>query len=430
MDIMGSVQTFSELNCDNGSKWSCAQADIAKFYDTICPLGIARSLIQHGVPISEACFAARLHSSPTITLTIASTSRSIASRTRGLLTGSASAALLAIVPLLDIWENIPRCVNAEALPLEPMAYIQLVQSNISDTTDTTWRHWLLITEDTRRSEAPKWQELPHCAKHLGVMAWADNLFTFAVTTAGAMIRMEAIATFLNTHWGLSIKAASKELLLAPGHDECTPMPGWEVNECMKALGHVLEGSGATDARQDSTPKAAWRAYWRQFKGVAKTLGTWHRLRHMRRCVDPIVRFRCSRWLWTKTAASRLKAQQRRMTLPLLAVRKATAESWEDFAKRRERAYKECDLQGWDALWASSVATWHKHLDRHADLAAAMMHNLSVLQDDVNFHRITFMALIGVRHGFGAHRLIGQPRCSINSMKKLTAVLVAPGAPVP
>jgi hypothetical protein len=136
MDIMGVAQNFVELNRHNGSQWSATQADIAKFYDTVCPLAMARSLISHGIEAQDACFAARFRSGPAIDLTIGTATTRIGARTRDLLTGSTSPPPLAIVPLMDIWEGAPKLITLEALPLEPTAYLQLLQPNIAETADT------------------------------------------------------------------------------------------------------------------------------------------------------------------------------------------------------------------------------------------------------------------------------------------------------
>jgi hypothetical protein len=80
VDIMGALQHVQELNCDNGSQRSIAQADIAKYYDTVCPLAMARSLIQHGVEEADARFAARMRIGPTIALSIGDSAKKVSGR--------------------------------------------------------------------------------------------------------------------------------------------------------------------------------------------------------------------------------------------------------------------------------------------------------------------------------------------------------------
>jgi hypothetical protein len=114
-------QDFQELICDNGSTWCTAIADIQLFYDTICPAALARSLIGHGIPIAEATFAAGLHAALVIVLCHAQMVAAIFLRTRGLLTGSRSASLLAMFPLMDVFSQCPDLITQESKPLEPRA---------------------------------------------------------------------------------------------------------------------------------------------------------------------------------------------------------------------------------------------------------------------------------------------------------------------
>jgi hypothetical protein len=245
------------------------------------------------------------------------------------------------------------------------------------------------------------------------MAWADNIFTFSTSPHGALVRMEAVESFLEDRWGLSVKATSKEVLLAPRQALETARPGWDTKPYMKALGHTVQANGATSMCQEHTVKAAWGAYWKQFESLAKTLVTSHRIRHMARCIDPVMRFRCPRWLWSKTAAAKLRAQQRRMVLPLLAVKKSKHETWDNFAKRREWAYKSCGAQPWDQQWSNAILAWHRHLDRHTLYTAAEIRHLTAVQQEVNFHRRTVMSLTGV----GTRKIKGQPMRTTDSVER-------------
>jgi hypothetical protein len=68
-------------------------------------------------------FAARLHLAPEIVLSSGEVQLSIKNRTRGLLTGSRRASLLAMLSMMDAFVEIRPAMLAEALPLRPVAFV-------------------------------------------------------------------------------------------------------------------------------------------------------------------------------------------------------------------------------------------------------------------------------------------------------------------
>jgi hypothetical protein len=153
MDIMATCQFFQELNCDDGSRWSLATADIQQCYDSICPAALARSLIGHGISPAVAMFAARLHVAPIILLCHAHMEVPIHRCIRGLLTGSKSASVLAMLPVLDV-ADCSQLILKDCIPLGPVAFLGLAEPFLSDEdVDCSWRHWLLPSTSERRSFA-------------------------------------------------------------------------------------------------------------------------------------------------------------------------------------------------------------------------------------------------------------------------------------
>jgi hypothetical protein len=124
LDLAGTCQLFQEICLDNGSTWSiAAAADIKQFDDMICPLAVGRSLIAHNFQNDVAMFAARLHLTPIIMLSSGDVQLGIENRTRGLLTGSGSVGLLAMLHILDAFVDMRQALLAESLLLQPSAFL-------------------------------------------------------------------------------------------------------------------------------------------------------------------------------------------------------------------------------------------------------------------------------------------------------------------
>jgi hypothetical protein len=129
MDLLQPAQFFLEMSADNGSAWSMASGDIQQYYDLVPPLSVMDSFRGLGFDTCLAAFAARLHVTPTVTLQAEEHEYFVSRRIRGLLTGSRSAALVALLPLVDCFSTIPEEIFQDALPLQPKPTPERLRQN-------------------------------------------------------------------------------------------------------------------------------------------------------------------------------------------------------------------------------------------------------------------------------------------------------------
>lgn len=175
-----------------------------------------------------------------------------------------------------------------------MAYLASIEPELGPgDCSVEWSHVVLThdDEDDRRSPVPTWDQIPMLVKSLGLMCWADNLYTFATSIGGACSRMQCVELYLQRHWGFTMKAGSKEVLLGKGHAAYTAPDGWRLVQQLAALGHRIADDGGPALCVHASIEAAWRSYWANFEGIGTSLGLATRVKHLKRVVDPCILFR-------------------------------------------------------------------------------------------------------------------------------------------
>ena len=102
LDITFPLTQVLEKGADEFGEAAVAQGDIKQFYDHIQPLKVAKWLSDNGLPWAESLTFLRLHSLPSIRLSVGQSFSKINDRTCGVLTGSRSAVAAGRVPVLDV----------------------------------------------------------------------------------------------------------------------------------------------------------------------------------------------------------------------------------------------------------------------------------------------------------------------------------------
>jgi hypothetical protein len=337
-----------------------------------------------------------------------------------LLTGSKSASVLAILPLLDVYADCPELILKDCVPLDSVAFLGLAEPMLSEKdADCSWRHWLLPATSDSRSFPPDWPNLQLCDKALSLLCWVDNIFAFASTEDGAAIRFQCVEEYFARHWGLRTKPGSKEVLPGKGAT-IEHLPGWVLMDHLAALGDCISADADSAECQSRTLAAVWRSFWTNFRGLSASLGAHQRLRHLTGVVEPVVSFRASRWLWQISSAKAWRSQHLRMATALLRLRKGPEETWHQFGSRRAREISIHGLRLWDETWAISAFRWQAHLDRHSYLPAAQIRHCLTIQTQINHWRRTCRALQGCRRSLGTRRCLGRPRRTADSVANLVA----------
>ena len=293
LDVTHVVQTTVEKAIDSESKGGIAQADIRQFYDTISILRISRWLEREGFPIEWLCAIIRHQLMTTVQVSTLASAQSHVVRNRciGGLTGSRTAVTVARIPV----------------------------------------------ETTLGRLARNWQQKGFMRK-ISVSSWVDNLFAIADSCSGAIEMLAEAEKCLWDEWGHTFKPSSLEYMAVWGSEEVLDFAArWRQVTTMKVLGHWISNTGSIDYCFRQTIAAAWRSFWGnlgkpQFRRF--TIGL--KKSRLSKLVFPLISFRCSRWPWTHTKATRLDAVQRKMLSCLLGLRKGSSETLAGFVSRKNR----------------------------------------------------------------------------------------------
>jgi hypothetical protein len=124
LEIVQALQLSLELGTDSGS-WRVCQADVKQYYDHINPLILLQRLGDIGLDRALAITCIGLHSMPNVSLALDGVCVQLPQRAKGLLTGSKSAALLAVVPILDVLAIVQPRLLKHGVPLDASMYMKL-----------------------------------------------------------------------------------------------------------------------------------------------------------------------------------------------------------------------------------------------------------------------------------------------------------------
>ena len=102
LDLTHPLTMVLEKGADLHGKAAVAQADIKQYYDNLRPLLLARWLRQTSVDLGLCMTLLRMHTLPTLEISVGQATSRISGRCFGVLTGTRSAAVGGRVPLLDV----------------------------------------------------------------------------------------------------------------------------------------------------------------------------------------------------------------------------------------------------------------------------------------------------------------------------------------
>ena len=323
LDIAAGVGLMCEKGLDDHSHFSCAQADVATFYDSLSPVAIITYLLQWRVR-SDLLLACVLHQLiMPLMLVFGDVLVGLGNRTRGSLTGSRVAGVLGHIVIVDVM----RVASRLAAPL------------------------LL------RGDGAEW----------GFASWIDNLYCLARCEANAVAAMRLFEEQLAARWRLALKDGSRTVMSCRGQPlPSEPPTGWKRGDFFDVLGHRLCPSAGDEADWREACRRLWRRYWGGAGGRrGKGLDWLSRWRDVCRCCWPVLACRAGRWCWGPGLAKRVDALQSKILVLLQGERRRAHEDINAFCLRRARRAKH---DAWrSGLWSEAVArricSWRDHVAR-------------------------------------------------------------------
>ena len=254
LDISHGMTLAIERCLDSWSHGGVAQSDVEAFFDNVNLLRVAM-FAEHelGLDPAWAATAVRVQLMPQVTLAVGPLEPfALPARSRGTLTGSKVAGAMSRIPV----------------------------------------------EHTLVTLHPSWAASGfRVGQHvLTAGSFVDNLFFLGRTSVAALRMAQEAEQMLATTWGLRIKPESRALLLPRGGIPPADPGSFPVVYQCPVLGHIVEGSGSTQADWDNTRKAAWRAFFANCAGKrARAAGRSAQIKLLSRAVRPTLEFRFSRW---------------------------------------------------------------------------------------------------------------------------------------
>ena len=165
-----------------------AQSDIRAYYGCIPASKLAQHIFDFGVPLPLAVAAVRLHTAPKMFIRVGTKTVQFGARTRAILTGSTSAAVLAKTPILNIARK--RC-----------------------------RIWSQLGFRTAGGGC------------VSLVSWADNLLAAGPSADTAVAILEDAELYLRSDWILGISPDSRQYMTARGgviaEQDLAPR-GWQI----------------------------------------------------------------------------------------------------------------------------------------------------------------------------------------------------------
>ena len=324
LDIAHGLHSVVEKSLDQRSVGAIGQADVKQFFDSLNLLRIFRLLVSEGLsePLAAACLRHQLL--PKVLIKFGSASMTIQRRTMGSLTGSRLAGMSARVPV-------------EHLCRERAAH---------------WKDW----------------GFPCPSGTLTLSTYVDNVYAAGKSCYAVSAILDDASSFLSVQWGLEFKQCS-QMVMAPSNAldlDVTDSRRWPVVDEMEVLGHLLQCDSGIESCFQRTVEKAWRAFFCNCASRdASRLPSSLRILLLKRSVEPILRFRWTRWPFRKDHADRLNGLQRQMLNIISGVRPMRDDSAEEFVRRRAKIVR--SMQGsmgyWGEKWAVALGLWKVHIQR-------------------------------------------------------------------
>jgi hypothetical protein len=208
-------------------------------------------------------------------------------------------------------------------------------------------------------------------RYVNVATYVDNFYVVAPSPAAAVLCLEKIETILVAQWGLEIKHASRQLLVATAGGSA-PSAGterWPVVKTMACLGHELASNGSVVPCWHNARKAMLTSHYKNSGNVAALDLPWERkMTLLSRATLLVVAYRAARWPPSAAVISYVDRFQRRIVASCLATPPRPDEPLIDFYRRRN-ATVTANLPAskkWSRVWCRKVVEWDDLLNRGHD----------------------------------------------------------------
>ena len=329
LDAVFPASIAVERGLDARGHVAVAQADVEKYYDNLCPLRIAAWLVSRfSAYIPEAMGIAStflmLHALPQITLSIGSATAPPLRRTRGVLTGSRSAAAAGRIPPFDV----------------------------ASERSATWTGLGLRLPGLRT----------------GIITYVDNVLALGPTAAAATACIEDFDVGLRRRWGLTLSAESREVLVPRGTAIDPSLTSWTYREHMRVLGHTLSHDSTVSVCVSHTLSALSGIFWSNLRHNLRSASSRSKAMFLKGTLLGLARSRWARWPYRTTLADRLDATQRRYLAILFPTVRLDTDSDQSFFVRRSThaADRARRIGVWSRIWADDILAWDGHVQRGHD----------------------------------------------------------------
>ena len=329
LDLTFCAALHIEKSLDCHGLGCVAQADVKQYFDNLCPIKMHQWITAHLQRPDLGALLLRLHTLPSLRLSVGSSSCEIRARTSGFFTGTRPAGVAARIPLLDV----------------PLAL------------QGSWPTRASIYNDVC------------CA----VGSYVDNLVSLAPSHQAAVGILEDFGAELTSRWQLTYGDDSREFLPARGYPEDelerNPAPGWKCCDTMRCLGHWLSSDGSIGVDCRNTIAAMWKCFYANLNGGLTTSSRTTKLNFLDRCVRPLASWKWARWPHQRTLATKLDQAQTHMIGILCPVHPRPQEAPLDYFRRRSLLNGRVATKAgrWSQAWARAIVGWQGHFTRdHAN----------------------------------------------------------------
>ena len=340
LDVIFASRLATERGLDAKSQVSIGQADLHKYYDSLCPIRVARyceSLVVGGPIAAEQIGCSQvdvsvtlicMHCLPRIVLRVGQEEAIMAGKGLGMLTGSASAAASGRIPPMEL--ALSRMGSWQASGLG-----------------------LTISPD----------HPPLC-----LMTFVDNFLVLGPSAEANSILLADAERHLKQTWGLKYGSGSTETMPCVGSK--APQPAdkgkWPVRTHFRSLGCILQNNGRCNLDiADAFGKAHACVLVNLGKGLLKA-GRSAKRRFLVQSVRSTLSWKWGAWTHLKATSASLDCLQRCLIALMWQIRPLEGEGMVDFfsRQRRDTGLIADELGWWSEDWARSVVGWHNHTIRN------------------------------------------------------------------
>jgi len=224
-----------------------------------------------------------------------------------------------------------------------------------------WCHGLLLRDGFK---------LPS-GRVLAAMTYIDNLYRCSHSPQLAIKLADGVASRLSSFWRLSIKADSRECLLARGNPAADEIPPalWSYKRSMNVLGRIVMCDGGWPEDFEVFSTRAWAVFFANAGcKKAEQLDINRRLSLLSRSICPLVRWSSPMWVASTSVKRHLDSMQSTMVSICCNVKRQPCEPDLTWWRRRGKAVANtCRKMGkWSALHACLVKDWYDHCIRHTN----------------------------------------------------------------